>query len=80
MAPLRGNERMATGRYLATATTPSKKSNAHIGGHKFRAAMSPQCSSPIIRNVVSYKENDEKSNIGLKLDSGTSKRKLFQLG
>jgi hypothetical protein len=42
MAPLRGNERivLATGRYLATATTPSKKSNAHISGHRFRAAMS----------------------------------------
>ena len=79
LAPLRGNEHivLATGRYLATATTPSKKSNAHIGGHKFRAAMSPQCSSPIISNVVSYKENDEKSNIGLESDSVTSKRKLF---
>jgi hypothetical protein len=73
MAPLRGNKHivLATGRYLATATMPSNKSNALIGGHRFRAAMSPQFSSPIIRNVVSYKENDEKSNIGLELDSGT---------
>jgi hypothetical protein len=64
-----------------TTTTPSKKSNAHIGGHRFRAAMSPKYTSPIMHNVmhnaISCKENDTKSNLGLELDSGTSKRKLF---
>ena len=83
LAPLRDEQIIMTDRYniATTTTTPSKKSNAHIGGHRFRAAISPKYTSPIMHNVmhnaISCKENDEKGNIGLELDSMTSKRKLF---
>jgi len=55
-------------------TTPLRQSNAHVGGHKFLAALSPKYTTPIIRTVA-YDQNDEQ-HVYLESERGLS-RTLF---
>ncbi len=53
----------------------SRKSNAHVGGHKFLAALSPKYSTPAIR-MVTYDEQYDERHACLESERGLS-RTLF---
>ncbi|KAL3810114.1 hypothetical protein ACHAXA_008247 [Cyclostephanos tholiformis] len=57
-----------------TDTTPSRRSNARVGGHEFLAALSSRHSTPVVRTVT-YEENEDQ-NLCLESEDGLS-RTLF---
>jgi hypothetical protein len=62
------------GRGTATINTPSRRTNARVGGHKFLAALSPKYSTPVIRTVT-YEKKEER-NLDLESEGGLP-RTLF---
>ena len=63
--PSSGRVRRAPRSVEQILPSSSRQSNAHVGGHKFLAALSPKYSTPAIRMVTYEEQYDERNAWGL---------------